>query len=844
MEKEIRTILSEINIQDLPQYGLENYVLNTMNWLKSRGRYTLSDLLEFDVNQEKGKLAERIKSWQSFVTQNAQQIVSDWEEMQNLKAVKKIPSSYDPSLGFVANLKNTIVEYAQIIQKRISNERYAKKKKNYEQSHKNELLCAQILLLAYEEGKDDDSIINSLPENYKQDTIKRNRINRVWKLYKGYTKSEGFEIDPDMLAVAKSLEDECLFKSIKVYDNYSGDTKHEFLEEFGFTFVEINNDSIVVPSFKKGDYKKVYKRACEILNDIIFPEYKEVLIEKIEESDDLKDIDYDPSFITNLLDNKSFVDVLEDGLVQIKNQYLTTTQKRYIRIIYNAKENLTVRDIRKRYEEEYGKEPSAWPARDEQYKICTDGTFWYYGEPRVPVRRAIVDYVEDHIIFNFSDLKQHLQKQGYSFNPDTIRTYITNLCSVDNKDHDHFCHIDFIDEHSSYSWKKPQKYGFTNWMLKTTKSILGEKEEISWNELVSKLTDKAKGTEYAENIKKQAKSVIYKYSGDGNPFMFEKKQKEDEVEEKYIRKNEPFFSEADFDTIGLRGVKYAYFKQIRAIAANEVRKDESGKKSLKDIVSIVNEITDEPLSRNTILRAIKNENRRFEPIDVEVVKENGVLYVQWTKKDIVPEPVYVVKSSADTSENEDVIEVSDVEPRPEIKYRQEIDWEKLKSTMKNELEFYGRWMEYDNINMNSAIDDFTQFLSMAHNTNLSQRLPMDLYEYWFACTDSLDRSRYLTDILIFFEATLKEMLLKNLGVDITSTKGLLELAQYFEGLPSLLLYSRDSKGFHRIASELHSKRNLVAHGECLNIGSRETAKLITDFVALYVYVVAKYYHQS
>ena len=65
-----------------------------------------------------------------------------------------------------------------------------------------------------------------------------------------------------------------------------------------------------------------------------------MLIDRIEESDDLKGIDYDPSFITNLLDNKSFVDVLEDGLVQIKTKYLTTAQKRYVRIIYNAKENV------------------------------------------------------------------------------------------------------------------------------------------------------------------------------------------------------------------------------------------------------------------------------------------------------------------------------------------------------------------------------------------------------------------------------------------------------------------------------------------------------------------------
>ena len=161
--------------------------------------------------------------------------------------------------------------------------------------------------------------------------------------------------------------------------------------------------------------------------------------------------------------------------------------------------------------------------------------------------------------------------------------------------------------------------------------------------------------------------------------------------------------------------------------------------------------------------------------------------------------------------------------------------------MKRELSFYNSWMAYDSININDAIDIFTDFLSDANNNNLSQRLPMDLYEYWFASTDSFDRSRYLNDLLIFFEAALKEIYIQLENKEPPRTKGLADMALLFSGLPDMLLYSKDSKGFRRIAHDLSVKRNIVAHGDTLKLSSLETAKLITDYVALYVYIVAKYH---
>ena len=127
------------------------------------------------------------------------------------------------------------------------------------------------------------------------------------------------------------------------------------------------------------------------------------------------------------------------------------------------------------------------------------------------------------------------------------------------------------------------------------------------------------------------------------------------------------------------------------------------------------------------------------------------------------------------------------------------------------------------------------------NNNLNKKLPQNLYEYWFASTDSYDRSTYLTNLALFFEALLAEIYYQQHGIKLRK-KGLSDWAEEFDGLPQKLLYSRDNKGFDRIASDLHYVRNKIAHGDDVELSSWETAKTITDYVALYVYVIASYYH--
>ena len=819
-------MLEQVPTEELKYYFSEyNNIVDRLSveGIKNLGQLYGLPLYDISKIPNIGSAAlDKIQTMKDALELDAQAIVNSWKEFQT---IYELPSNYDRNLGLSRSLKNALLEYAQIIEKNNNNKRYIANSQQW----KSFSLLATILRKYYDEGKSDSLIAEE--EGYTSQHIDKVRHDCVIEILSGGVFFKNYRLNQNILDLIASLKAECLFATLGKFVSYSGSSDTDLLTDLKCDIIQIKDTTFLIPKDTKGIYEKVGKVIIKTLVENPLPTDKDVIYELIVNNDELSGINFDSIFVENVLACDELIDVFNNNLIQIKNQYLTYAGQRYARIIYEAGAKITTEEVRKRYEDIYKTVPSSGPNTAGVYGISCEGKkYWYYGEPKVPIQQKVTEFAENRKIFYYDDIEEEIINEGYTI-PQAFRVYITNVCAVDNKDKDHFCHKDHVDDYPQYSWRSPSRYGQINWILNEIKNILKERGSIMIDVLVAEIEERSKSTEYRDATK-WTKYIATNYSGDDMPFnLFDGK----------ISKNEPIFSETDFDIIALRGGKYAYYKQIRSIAANEVKKDESGKKSLMDIVSIVNEITDEQLNRNTILRAIKDEQHRFEPIDVEVINENGILYVQWTKKDIIPEPVYVVKPIDDKSDKEEILEVKEAEQRPAIRYRQSVNWQELNLAMKRELSFYSSWMAYDSININDAIDIFTDFLSDANNTNLSQRLPMDLYEYWFASTDSFDRSRYLNDLLIFFEAALKEIYIQLEDKEPPHTKGLADMALLFSGLPDMLLYSKDSKGFRRIAHDLSAKRNIVAHGDTLKLSSLETAKLITDYVALYVYIVAKYH---
>lgn len=820
--------LSVIPISELQYHVPSSEYRTAINRLKAKGIATMSQLASFEAEGYTNLASVRIAlKWKTFVVENSKKIISEWEDYNSTKT---IPSSYDSSLGIVQNFKNALIEYAEIIKSRLSDKRYFKSSISPEA--KSACLLANILLLAYRDGYNDDEIRKnpSLGKVYTYERIQEIRSKCVeCILIKGKTRFNNIRFHQDLI----KIKGECMFKSLRILENRYGLKDVNILSLLGFDLINVCDESIVIPPYAKGIYSRVAAVTTDVLLESLLPEDKDSIVQYILDSPKLEDENFNPAFVANILDNPSIIDEFEDGRIQIKDKFLTNDSQRFARIIYNAQEKITADEAKKRYEEEYGSTPAAGPSTDERYGICCQSKkYWYYGEPLTPIKDAIADYAEKNKIFYYSELENHLKSCGYYIQK-SIRTIITNICRVDNKDINHFCHKDYTNSYSSYSWRNPTIYGQTNWMLKETKAILGEQTSMNFDMLMSALADRASGTEYEKAVKKNGRYAISSFCGEGLPFV---------SANNLIIKNEPYFSETEFATIGLKEGKYPFYSQIRSIAFNEVKRSENGRVSLNDIINVIHDTISEELSRGVVIRAIEDKDNRFAPIDIKLISEDGNRFVVWTGNQIQAEPTYEITASEKEEDVELVNERRDVVTKPGIKYRQIVDWNELNQAMKHELSFYKNWMLREEYDLSNSIDKFLDFLSHAENKNLNNKLPQCLYEYWFASTDSYDRSTYLTNLALFFEALLAEIYYQTKGVK-PNKGGLSSWAEEFEGLSTKIKYNRESKGFDRIARDLHYKRNRIAHGEDIELSSLETAKTITDFVALYVYIIARYYNK-
>ena len=794
----IRISLQEVPIGELRfYYPSDTYIIDNLKdgGIDNLGQLYGSKLKDLKKLRNIGVDAlSKIESMKEAISHNPNIYIDSW---RNRTTIHELPSNYDRSLGLTENLRNAFLEFAEIIEKKLDNVRYI----DSPQQKKSYSLLATILKKKYKDGKGDIQIAKE--ENYTSERIRQIRTDCVVNICSG-----------------------------KVF---SGTSETDFLVDLGCDLIDIKDISFIIPTDTKGTYKLVGQVLIRTLVENPLPTDRDVIYELIVNSEDLSEFNYDTTFVKNVLSCDDIVDFMGSNLIQIKNQYLTHSGQRYARIIYEAGTKITTEEAKSRYKDIYSVIPTNGPISGKYGISCEGRKFWYYGEPKVPMQQKVTEFAEERKIFYYHDIEQAILNEGFTITQ-TFRVYITNVCVVDNKDKNHFCHKDYVDDYPDFNWRNPKKYGWANWIYNEIKSILHNTSAVPLREMIDELEERSHSTDYSGVRQRLQANEMSDFCGEDKPFIIEKGN---------VAVNMPIYETTDFEIIALRGEKYAYYKQIRSIVANEVKKAESGRMKLTEIIRLVNDtiVDGELLSRNVIIRAIKDEQHRFSPIDVDLINENGILYVLWTKQEIRPEPIYTADSSGDYKGDDHIVEIEPTEIRPNVHYRQVVNLQELNNKLKSELSFSKGWMLYEHYDYENAIASFIDFINHSQNPNLSKRLPQDLYEYWFASTDENDRYRYLTDLLIFFESLMAELYIYRYG-SRPHTHGLSELATYFEGLPDLLLYSRDDRGFSRIASNLQYNRNKVAHGVYLEMNSRDTANRIVDYVALFVYVVARYYSDS
>ena len=820
---------TEVRLKRIPidylKYYYDDYLISKLKNGNCTNLLDIYGIKDRDLRQIPyvgSAMFDKLKKIKDAVKSNPHYYIDKWEEYNTINS---LPSNYDRSFGLSVNLTNALIEYAQIIRKNLSNNMYIRNS----QQKKSYTLLANILTKTYKQHIPAKSIAEE--EGCMPQHIDQIRYNCLSEILKGEVFFNNYRLNQDLIDLMESLGSECLFTPIHQYYEYSGSNDLSMLKALGYDTITIKDVEILIPVGTKGICYTVWRAIQKVLCDNPLPTDKNVIEQQILEHNDLADIEYDTRLIDFVLSSDYFVENKGNNLIQIKDEYLTSNPQRMARIIYEAGNKLTREQVFDKFEELYKFNQTDNISIARKYGIsCQGKKYWYYGQPITPLQQWVTDFAEEKVIFFYSELEQEMKKAGYTI-PKAVRAYITNICSVDNKDPNHFCLKDCVDQYTDFRWRASTTYGWANWVYNEIKNILAEKGTLSVSKMIDTLEKRSQQTEYKKIRQRLQYNNMADYCGVDKPFI---------VTNGNVDINKSVFDKTDFELVGLRGIKNPYFRQIRSLVANELKKVDSKSKRITEIVKIVQDTIDETINRNSIIRALKDEQERFASKDFDVVNEGGILIVKLLKKEADVEPVYVASAKHDDTDTIQLVEEQKTDKRPSIKYRQQIDYDKLNSMLKRELAFYDRWMQVDNIKMGTAIDLFIDFIRQAKNDNIREHLPQDLYEYWFASTDSYDRYKYFTDLTIMFEGLLKEIYIRNNAKEPPHTTGLMQLVGAFPGLPLLLLRSRDSKGFNRIGSDLVFKRNKVAHGEYVEMSSSETALTITEFVALYVYIVAKY----
>jgi hypothetical protein len=626
------------------------------------------------------------------------------------------------------------------------------------------------------------------------------------------------------------FEENCVFELEDKMLPIVGNVEPELLSLVKYELIELKDGiSFFIPDNSKGIYSEVWKVILNTLNkNAIVPIQKDDIIDMIEDELSTSDIAYDERFVNNVLMCDKIVDILSNDMIQIKDYFLDDT-KRVVRLLYqNAPSQYDKKHLEDIFEKCYHRAPSCTYSRLSVFGVSCVGQMWYYGTPMEPIKNKIEQFALDKKHFYYADLEKYLIGENYTI-PKSIRNKITEICQVDTKDNMHFCHKDFVDDYSpGYTWRRSTNTGLANWVLNQANDFLQGKDSVLLSDVIDYTEAQAKNTENEFRIRERCSYYLKLFSGDNQPFL---------IDGSSFKRNPVCYDNMDFETIGRRG-NYPFYKQIRSLIAYEIKKAQDGRMLLTDAVSLAeNSLGIDNVGRNTVERALTNPY--LQPIDIELISENGNRYVVWTASEIKAEPTYQVVASQSRQDVEEVQQVVDPQPRRSIQYREEVDWRKLSDSLKLELHFYDAWMRYEGYNIDNGVDKFLTFIKESSNTNLSRVLPQNLYEYWFAGTDAYDRENYVRNLSIFYEALLADMYFRKYDKKLHK-KGLYEWADEFDMAHKISFYN-NSKGFDRILTNLYRMRNKFAHGDAVELSSRETANTISDYVALYVYTMVKYY---
>lgn len=458
------------------------------------------------------------------------------------------------------------------------------------------------------------------------------------------------------------------------------------------------------------------------------------------------------------------------------------------------------------------------------------------GEVKQQLKDVISQYAHKNKLFKFNELLEYLKNNGYNCSKEgTIRAYVNRCCSRSNEDRTLFCHGDFLEEYSNYTWRRKTQQGVLNWVLNTVRESL-----LDANNNAKRVKD------LTSLIKDQAKTTPEKYKINSPLFLISKFIGKDNLFETYNDGDDTYIkltnkgletSDTQWSCIGVRNKKPPYYGIVVSKIISLLKDAPECEMLLSELKNACKSAMTE-VSENQFYKIVDNElPRQIEKIS----KEDGKKYLQFRKEEVVYEPTIEIEQQTE-SESILIYKTHHEYTKQERPYGQILymDWDMLLRNLKHELNFYARFWDLENISMHDGIELFVTYVKNLDNSRISQQIPRKLLILWNYQSDIYDRKELLNELVICYEELLRKIHISNTGVTIQA-KGLYETYSNIPYINSWTVTENpDNNTYRRYFRYINTLRNKIAHGNDINFSSIELMQRIAEYTSLYVYTVARF----
>lgn len=563
---------------------------------------------------------------------------------------------------------------------------------------------------------------------------------------------------------------------------------------------------------------------------------------------------FDEQIIKTFADSHPWIEKDEDGNYYIQTRQLKDIYQRQGRIIYEEGGLIHHDKVKAIYESIYGNSYKTAGIQNLLRKRPENDFFpygktgqWYYsesGKQLVLPNKAISEFVEKHKCFywkDIADVVKELLKLNTKLTKRGVRLEITNLCYVDQNNHDHFVMKGEEGKYPGFNWSKGRQTRI-NWLVNHTYEILNEAPggKMLWAEFEKIL--KADILETGRPIK-VIEDVKYKLSGSPSDtakrllFLRDKQ---------YIWLNNDVIQNdynGDLSMIGIYRKSPEYYDSIYSLAMSELRKRQDNKMQLTEFISLAIESlkSDEVSIDSPYIRKMFENNDSL-PNGLSRYNDNGTVYIKLdiavADEETKDEVQYdVTTTSAGSDEVMPSLVVSDTQRQP-VTYATKFNWSEVKLALRKDLSFYDSPYWSEGITSDEVLDKFVHFISSSTNYNLNRVLPQTIYEFHYARIDRYDLNQYMLNLPIAFEALLR--CINDSKKRSTSGRGISQMCEEWFPDYGRAIKIKEKKGFGKILNDMVHKRNLLLHGNSLELSPVTLVQNIVEYIALFVYTVNKY----